>query len=171
MCSPFTAVDPRIRAPSSSGAVCASRSSASRAPSALTMTWPMRSQSSAAAGCGSARRADRSASSTRCSAASRRSRCAETRPAAAPRHPGRHVHHARLRRRSVSDLQATVEHLKRTTPDVFLTTVSYPIKGTPYYDAVADRLVVAAVGRNDRSRSDDRRPAVATLLRLSPADG
>ncbi len=40
----------------------------------------------------------------------------------------------------MSDLQATVEHLKRTAPDVFLTTVSYPIKGTPYYDTVADRL-------------------------------
>jgi len=39
------------------------------------------------------------------------------------------------------DLQATVDHLKRTAPDVFLTTVSYPIKGTPYYQQVADRLV------------------------------
>ena len=42
---------------------------------------------------------------------------------------------------NLADLQATVEHLKRTAPDVFLTTVSYPIKGTPYYDKVADRLV------------------------------
>jgi anaerobic magnesium-protoporphyrin IX monomethyl ester cyclase len=41
----------------------------------------------------------------------------------------------------MTDLQATVEHLKHTSPDVFLTTVSYPIKGTPYYDQVADRLV------------------------------
>jgi radical SAM superfamily enzyme YgiQ (UPF0313 family) len=40
----------------------------------------------------------------------------------------------------MSDLRATVDHLKRTAPDVFLTTVSYPIKGTPYYDTVADRL-------------------------------
>jgi anaerobic magnesium-protoporphyrin IX monomethyl ester cyclase len=40
----------------------------------------------------------------------------------------------------MSDLQATVDHLKRTAPDIFLTTVSYPIKGTPYYSAVADRL-------------------------------
>lgn len=38
------------------------------------------------------------------------------------------------------DLKATVDHLKRTAPDIFLTTVSYPIKGTPYYDRVADRL-------------------------------
>ncbi len=40
----------------------------------------------------------------------------------------------------VEDLQATVDHLKKTAPDVFLTTVSYPIKGTPYYAQVADRL-------------------------------
>lgn len=40
----------------------------------------------------------------------------------------------------IEDLQATVDHLKRTSPDIFLTTVSYPIKGTPYYQQVADRL-------------------------------
>lgn len=40
----------------------------------------------------------------------------------------------------MSDLQATVDHLKKTSPDIFLTTVSYPIKGTPYYAAVADRV-------------------------------
>jgi anaerobic magnesium-protoporphyrin IX monomethyl ester cyclase len=44
----------------------------------------------------------------------------------------------------IADLQATVDHLKRTEPDVFLTTVSYPIKGTPYYDQVADRLAPQA---------------------------
>jgi len=43
----------------------------------------------------------------------------------------------------MEDLRATVDHLKRTSPDVFLTTVSYPIKGTPYYDQVADRLAPA----------------------------
>jgi radical SAM superfamily enzyme YgiQ (UPF0313 family) len=38
------------------------------------------------------------------------------------------------------DLLATVDHLKRTDPDVFLTTVSYPIRGTPYHDDVAGRI-------------------------------
>jgi radical SAM superfamily enzyme YgiQ (UPF0313 family) len=42
-----------------------------------------------------------------------------------------------------TDLRATVDHLKATAPDVFLTTVSYPIKGTPYYDAVASRIVAS----------------------------
>jgi radical SAM superfamily enzyme YgiQ (UPF0313 family) len=39
-----------------------------------------------------------------------------------------------------ADLQATVDHLKASTPDVFLTTVAYPIKGTPYHQEVRDRL-------------------------------
>ena len=39
------------------------------------------------------------------------------------------------------DIEATVEHVKSCRPDVFLTTVSYPIKGTPYFEEVADRVV------------------------------
>jgi len=39
------------------------------------------------------------------------------------------------------DLEATVEHLKVAGPDTFLTTVAYPIKGTPYYASVADRVI------------------------------
>lgn len=39
------------------------------------------------------------------------------------------------------DLEATVEHVKRTAPDLLLTTVAYPIKGTPYYEDVAARIV------------------------------
>lgn len=41
---------------------------------------------------------------------------------------------------SAADLQATVDHLKRAAPDVYLTTVSYPIKGTPYYDSLRGRI-------------------------------
>ncbi len=41
----------------------------------------------------------------------------------------------------LEDIEATIEHVKRTDPDVFLTTVSYPIKGTPYYERVANSLV------------------------------
>ena len=42
----------------------------------------------------------------------------------------------------LSDIEATVDHVKACRPDVFLTTVSYPIKGTPYHDEVSDRLVI-----------------------------
>lgn len=41
----------------------------------------------------------------------------------------------------LADIEATAEHLKAAGPDVFLTTVAYPIKGTAYYNAVAERIV------------------------------
>jgi radical SAM superfamily enzyme YgiQ (UPF0313 family) len=41
----------------------------------------------------------------------------------------------------LQDIEATIEHVKRTDPDIFFTTVSYPIKGTPYYERVASSLV------------------------------
>jgi radical SAM superfamily enzyme YgiQ (UPF0313 family) len=41
---------------------------------------------------------------------------------------------------TAGDLRATIRHLKRARPDVFLTTVAYPIKGTPFYDRVAARV-------------------------------
>ena len=69
----------------------------------------------------------------------------------------------------MSDLRATVDHLKRTAPDVFLTTVSYPIKGTPYYDTVSDRLASPqGVARGHGSGSGRPRPAGAPVLRLRP---
>lgn len=40
-----------------------------------------------------------------------------------------------------SDLEATVDHLKKSNPDVFLTTVAYPIKGTPYYNEIESRVI------------------------------
>ncbi len=40
----------------------------------------------------------------------------------------------------LSDIEATVEHVKRTDPDIFFTTVAYPIKGTPYFTEVAERV-------------------------------
>lgn len=41
----------------------------------------------------------------------------------------------------IGDIEATVEHLKASNPDVFLTTVAYPIKDTPYYASVEDRII------------------------------
>jgi anaerobic magnesium-protoporphyrin IX monomethyl ester cyclase len=40
----------------------------------------------------------------------------------------------------LSDIEATVDHVKKTDPDIFFTTVAYPIKGTPYFSEVADRV-------------------------------
>jgi anaerobic magnesium-protoporphyrin IX monomethyl ester cyclase len=33
-----------------------------------------------------------------------------------------------------------VEHVKATNPEIFFTTVSYPIKGTGYFDKVRERV-------------------------------
>jgi len=48
----------------------------------------------------------------------------------------------------ISDLEASVEHLKRSSPDIFLTTVAYPIRGTAYHEQVRDRI------RSERPWSD-----------------
>ena len=52
----------------------------------------------------------------------------------------------------LGDIEATYEHVKACVPDVFFTTVSYPIKGTPYYGEVAPKLVQLG----DWSTSTDR---------------
>ena len=40
-----------------------------------------------------------------------------------------------------NDIKLTADHLRDAAPDDVLTTLSYPIKGTPYYNAVADRII------------------------------
>lgn len=52
----------------------------------------------------------------------------------------------------VSDIEATVEHLKKSNPDVFLTTVAYPIKDTAFYNEIAERVTthLAWEKRTDR---------------------
>jgi len=40
----------------------------------------------------------------------------------------------------LGDIEATIEHVKKTDPDIFFTTVAYPIKGTPYFDEIANRV-------------------------------
>lgn len=42
----------------------------------------------------------------------------------------------------LEDIAATVEHVKLTNPDIFFTTVSYPIRGTSYFDSVSDRIAL-----------------------------
>ena len=52
----------------------------------------------------------------------------------------------------LSDIEATVEHVKKSDPDIFFTTVAYPIKGTPYFSEVAARVE----GAKAWSESSDR---------------
>jgi radical SAM superfamily enzyme YgiQ (UPF0313 family) len=42
---------------------------------------------------------------------------------------------------TLQDIRATAQHLKKCNPDVVLTTVSYPLKGTPYYNRIRPRIV------------------------------
>jgi hypothetical protein len=53
---------------------------------------------------------------------------------------------------TIQDLEETVEHLKISNPDLFLTTVAYPIKGTRYYAEVESRVLTdkAWAERSDR---------------------
>jgi radical SAM superfamily enzyme YgiQ (UPF0313 family) len=53
---------------------------------------------------------------------------------------------------TIQDLEETVEHLKISNPDIFLTTVAYPIKGTRYYAEVESRVLAdrAWAERSDR---------------------
>lgn len=39
------------------------------------------------------------------------------------------------------DIYETVNHLKDSNPDIFLTTVAYPIKGTPFFHEVEERIL------------------------------
>jgi radical SAM superfamily enzyme YgiQ (UPF0313 family) len=55
----------------------------------------------------------------------------------------------------IDDIEQTVEHVKICSPDVCFTTVSYPIKGTPYYERVSRRLVTIA-GWNESTDRDLR---------------
>jgi anaerobic magnesium-protoporphyrin IX monomethyl ester cyclase len=52
----------------------------------------------------------------------------------------------------IEDIEQTVAHAKECQPDICFTTVSYPIKGTPYYERVSSRLVTLG----DWTKSTDR---------------
>ena len=66
---------------------------------------------------------------------------------------------------TVDDIAATVELVRRADPDIFLTTVSYPIKNTPYFNALNDRVVAT----RDWAAATDRdyRCAAATRGRFT----
>jgi radical SAM superfamily enzyme YgiQ (UPF0313 family) len=52
----------------------------------------------------------------------------------------------------IGDIEQTVAHAKECQPDVCFTTVSYPIKGTPYYERVSSRLVALGEWTNTTDR-------------------
>ncbi len=85
----------------------------------------------------------------------------------------------------LSDIEATVRHVRKTQPDTFLTTVAYPIGGTPYFEDVAERVLAPAswaqssdrdiriAGRRSRrfyANADQLLKAEVELERLSRSD-
>jgi len=52
----------------------------------------------------------------------------------------------------ISDIEATVDHVKQCRPDVFFTTIAYPIKGTPYFEQVASKLVTVRPWQDSTDR-------------------
>ena len=52
----------------------------------------------------------------------------------------------------LSDIEATIEHVKKSGPDIFLTTVSYPIKGTDYFNELSTTLLAPAKWENASDR-------------------
>ena len=66
---------------------------------------------------------------------------------------------------TLDDIEATIEHVKEANPDVFFTTVAYPIMNTGYYHRVADRVVPEhELGDRDGSRLRDPGPAAEGVL-------
>jgi radical SAM superfamily enzyme YgiQ (UPF0313 family) len=52
----------------------------------------------------------------------------------------------------IQDVEATIAHVKKCRPEICLTTVSYPICGTPYYDDIRPRLVNIGAWRESTDR-------------------
>ena len=52
------------------------------------------------------------------------------------------------------DIELTIEHVKKANPDIFLTTVAYPIKGTPYFES--EHAKSAVVASLQWSQTNDR---------------
>lgn len=52
----------------------------------------------------------------------------------------------------LEDIAATVEHVKLANPDIFFTTISYPIKGTKYFDDVRDKVELPLAWANASDR-------------------
>jgi radical SAM superfamily enzyme YgiQ (UPF0313 family) len=53
---------------------------------------------------------------------------------------------------TLEDMEATVEHVKKANPDVFFTTVAYPIKNTGYFEDAASRVIATRAWEDGTDR-------------------
>ena len=127
----------------------------------------------AACACGSAPKAARSGFWMPCSAASRSSRSIR-------RFRSAEAHGIQTgmflmwgyEGEEIADIEATVDHVKQCRPDVFFTTVSYPIKGTPLLrESRGSRLVpTGRLARNHGSRKQHSRPSLPATSIAMPTN-
>jgi radical SAM superfamily enzyme YgiQ (UPF0313 family) len=52
----------------------------------------------------------------------------------------------------IADIETTIQHIKECDPDVFFTTVAYPLKGTPYFSQVAGKIASLKPWRDGTGR-------------------
>jgi len=62
-----------------------------------------------------------------------------------------------------ADIEATIEHLKASDPDQFTITVSYPIKGTPFYDDAVTQMIPSGPWETTTDRDIKLRHAHSSL--------
>jgi len=62
-----------------------------------------------------------------------------------------------------ADIEATIEHLKASDPDQFTITVSYPIKGTPFYDDAVTQMMPTGPWETTTDRDIKLRHAHSSL--------
>ena len=53
---------------------------------------------------------------------------------------------------TIDDIEATIDHVKASNPDIFFTTVAYPIKNTGFFNKVSDRLTIRTPWRDATDR-------------------
>ncbi len=71
----------------------------------------------------------------------------------------------------LEDIAATVEHVKQSNPDIFFTTVSYPIKGTAYFNTVSDKVRLPIPWRKQRTVTTSSAAAMDATTIASPISG
>ncbi len=67
----------------------------------------------------------------------------------------------------LEDIEATIEHVKKANPNIFFTTVAYPIKNTPYYETIkVAALHLEAIGWSATDRDYVVGRPLAPVLQL-----
>ena len=64
----------------------------------------------------------------------------------------------------ISDIYQTIDFVRREQPDIYLTTVAYPLRGTTLYDEVQDKIIYQKDWENHLQRELEIRDRFARPL-------